>query len=1225
MTLDKEIFLKYNANGEFFYEIYIKRRKIMRNTTRKILLALTVVLALVCVFAVAAFATEYKIPVRDGWEAAGGPMGVIHDDTANGWKDSGYSDIDDHVSFTNGEKDVWVMIATNGTADLKSDKYPNLTYGNSFYAYFNEYERKVVIVAQGNLHSQLSAYSLQDSPTALLTTAKNYALYDKLYNLFAMEYIFTQDAFKDAVVPGLEMTWATYMADTIRSADIYSTSFPSSVSNANADTRTNEGIIVMERAIAKALYTLYSADETYAAAFAEANSPSTLTGSTYKPATDKQKMSRALLTGLALYAQELGASEETTSALSEAAMAYSETNTAKYYFVKGSGGSFGWKSGLENYLGDYGYVAMAFLINPSTSENANVGCLGNSVDTLELRNLGSKTRNFQNFGSVLTAFDKTTKVLIDTSLVTFAPESNASLDRGMFRLMNSLTTISHVTFAKDGTYTGEVKEGTANLSGFTANSKKEYGYTGYMLYGSAAVTDVVYYKNLMWASSGGSVDVSGVIYDYTLYGATNLKSFTIPANADTPLSQIRKYVFANSGLKEMYVLRAVSEDLTIASTAFSGCDSVTMYVLDKTSAANAVAALKTAGVKNVSVELFNPVQNPVSSTGVLVKMKDFTSASSDKLAIRFQFLWEEKGEAAAANAAAKYTFKGLGVIASTAATYESYEAAVLSETGLASSSLVAQEMLSASAGENSKVVNVLVTNADFTDGRRVFLSGYDAETGYYPFCLSLYGMTGDQITSEYYVAAYTEWEDADGNTFYTFTTLDYTKDGEAKNSISLYDTTLGLVKRGQINGSDYESEEDAQKYFYSVLELGALTTNKFTSHSVSANLAYAQFLNADGSFTYWNVDYRKYTSNPDFTGTGLSAILSAGSYGYRPDTTEAVATSGVQWSILRDGAKYIVLLTKNKNAAPEGVSYNYMVPSSGRNSQYGYYQPFHYLYGNVYHNKKDGAKDAEKTRAQNGAMTVYSPAVTESVYNAITTVVVDHGIVALATDSLAGIEIANTFVLPESCVTIMGCAIDKNTRLTDIIWTGDPDAKSEEKYNVDHLYDLRGCSTVNPTSFLCDNTSAVNVVTQKCVKVDGQLTFRNTAALERYWSADGYSGYTMPNSGVVDVSKGSVGTISKGYFDSMGKITTIKVPGAAKVGMPSDTDGNGRSHGAMGRTSYNYVVVGEDTNFSNSLKSFISYLHDPSSKNYKAAWANYADNLLVNGVSVKTLWPDLFS
>lgn len=1142
-------------------------------------------------------------------------MGVIHDDTANGWKDSGYSDIDDHVSFTNGEKDVWVMIATNGTADLKSDKYPNLTYGNSFYAYFNEYERKVVIVAQGNLHSQLSAYSLQDSPTALLTTAKKYALYDKLYNLFAMEYIFTQDAFKDAVVPGLEMTWATYMADTIGSADIYSTSFPSGVSNANADTRTNEGIIVMERAIAKALYTLYSADETYAAAFAEAGNPSTLTGSTYTPASDNQKMSRALLTGLTLWAQANGVDADTVSTLTAAANTYAADNSYKYYMVKGNGGSFGWKGGLENYLGDYGYVAMAFLINPSTSENANVGCLGNSVDTLELRNLGSKTRNFQNFGSVLTAFDKTTKVLIDTSLVTFAPESNASLDRGMFRLMNSLTTISHVTFAKDGTYTGEVKEGTADLSGFTANSKKEYGYTGYMLYGSAAVTDVVYYKSLMWASSGGSVDVSGVIYDYTLYGATNLKSFTIPANADTPLSQIGKNVFANSGLKEMYVLRAVSEDLTIASTAFSGCDSVTMYVLDKTSAVNVQKALTTAGVKNVSVEIFNPIQNPVSSTGVLVKMKDFTSASSDKLAIRFQFLWEEKGEAAAANAAANYTFKGLGVIASTAATYESYEAAVLSETGLASSSLVAQEMLSASADENSKVVSVLVTNADFTDGRRVFLSGYDPETGYYPFCLSLYGMTGDQITSEYYVAAYTEWEDADGNTFYTFTTLDYTKDGEAKNSISLYDTTLGLVKRGQINGSDYESEEDAQKYFYSVLELGALTTSSFNTPVVAANVGYTL---DNGSFTYWNVDYRKYVLNPNFTGGSLTA-----GWGYKPDTTEAVPTSGVQWSILCDGAKYVVLITKNKNAAPEGITYDYKVPTAGRNSQYSYYQPFHYLYGDV--NK------AATNAKTNGSMTVYSPAVTQTVFNAISTIVVDDGIVALDKDSLSYLTPAKTYVLPESCTAVEAYAISKNANLEDIIWTGDPDAKSETKYNVDHLYDLRGCSTVSNGSFLCDNSAAVNVVTQKGINVDGQLTFNNANSLLRYWSVSGYSGYTMPAAGTIDVSKGWHGNINKGYFNAGVTINTIIVKATLKSSHNAFTSGeDDRSYRAYGAgRSYNFILVDDNgnqvdyagTNFITYLETFIKDLQAGA----KAAQASNCDNLSVNGVSVKTIFPDLFS
>ena len=144
---------------------------------KKILLGLTVVLALVCVLALAISASDYKIPVRDGWEADGGPTGAVKGDTASGWEASGFADIDNHVSFSRGENDVWVQIATNSATNLKSGKY-NLTYGNGYRAYFNEYEKKVVMVATGALHSQLSAYKSQSTPTALMTTAKNYALYD---------------------------------------------------------------------------------------------------------------------------------------------------------------------------------------------------------------------------------------------------------------------------------------------------------------------------------------------------------------------------------------------------------------------------------------------------------------------------------------------------------------------------------------------------------------------------------------------------------------------------------------------------------------------------------------------------------------------------------------------------------------------------------------------------------------------------------------------------------------------------------------------------------------------------------------------------------------------------------------------------------------------------------------------------------------------------------------
>ena len=415
---------------------------------KKILLGLTVVLALVCVLALAISASDYKIPVADGWQ---GPTGAIKGDTANGWEASEFTDIDNHESFSRGENDVWVQIATNSTTNLKSGKY-NLTYGNGYRAYFNEYEKKVVMVATGALHSQLSAYKSQSTPTALMTTAKKYALYDKLYNLFALEYIFTQDAYKNVEVPGLGMTWSEYMASKVKASDIYSVTFPNNMTNDNADTRTNEAIIVLERAVANALYTLYNGDATYQAAFAEKGNPSTLTGATYAPASDKQRMSRALLTGLMIHASKLGAGD--TSAIAAAAQAYVNEKILTYYLAKGNGSSFGWSSGAENYFGEGGYVAMAFLVNSKTSENANVGCLSPYIETLEIRNSSTSVRQMQNIGSVLIAFDHVKSVLLDTTISAIYSEGSTSEDRALFRQMDSLTTVAHVAFDKNGEYTG---------------------------------------------------------------------------------------------------------------------------------------------------------------------------------------------------------------------------------------------------------------------------------------------------------------------------------------------------------------------------------------------------------------------------------------------------------------------------------------------------------------------------------------------------------------------------------------------------------------------------------------------------------------------------------------------------------------------------------------------------------------------------------------------------
>lgn len=1176
---------------------------------KKILLGLTVVLALVCVLALAISASDYKIPVRDGWEADGGPTGAVKGDTASGWEASGFADIDNHVSFSRGENDVWVQIATNSTTNLKSGKY-NLTYGNGYRAYFNEYEKKVVMVATGTLHSQLYSYATQSTPAALMTTAKKYALYDKLYNLFALEYIFTRDAFKDIDVPGLDMSWAEYMSGKIKASDISSVDFPSSISDSNADTYTNYPVVNMERAIANALYTLYGTNGDYTAAFADTTT--TYTGSTYKPATDKQKMSRALLTGLVIHASNLGAGD--TSDVAAAAKAYAEETVVKYYLAKGNGVSFGWSGGAENYFGEGGYIAMAFLINTKTSENAMVGGLGAYVETLEIRNSSTSVRALQNIGSVFVAFDNVTTVLLDKTISAIHSEGSNSSDRALFRMMDSITTVAHVTFDKNGEYTGEVKAGVFDFSGFTETKNANNLYIGHIGRQSPSITEAVLFETLVMSG----VDYSGVIQNSTLRETRGLIKVTIPANASTPLTEIRAAAFQDSGLKELYVLRSVADTFTVASDAFKNCSGVTMYVLDATSAKNAQNALAKAGVKNVSVELFNPIENPVSFDGALVKMKDFTSASSDKRAIRFQFTWEEKGEAALANAG--YTFKNLGIIASTAATYESYKAQVESETGLTLPSLVAQEMLAKAGTDGSKVVQVLVTNADFTDGRRTFLKGYDEESGYYPFCLSLYGMTGDQITAEYYVSAYTVWEDAAGNTYYTFTGIDYTKDGETKNSISLYDATLGLAKLGLINGSDYESDEDAEKYFYSVLEKGAYTTSSFTNHTTAAKNGYNQFLNTDGSFTYWNVDYRNYALDSSVSGGSLSA-----GWGFKPDTVEATSTSGVKFSILKDGAKYVVLITKDKNAA-DGATYT--VPVAGRSSQYYYYQPFHYKYGDV----------GSATANAKSVMTVYSPAVTQSVFNSITTIVVDDGIVALGADSLSAVTSATTYVLPESCTVVNSYSVSKNTALTDIIWTGDPDAKSEEKYNVEHLFDLRGCTTVGHSSFLSDNKAVENVVTSVSVKVSDQLTFNNTTNLERYWSTKGYAGYEKPDAGVIDLSLSTMGTINKGYLNTGSNINTIIVQGTLKISHNKFTSTEDeRSYRPLGKALNCNIVLTDSTGKkidyvwngasasgnTQFLTSLYTLIADLKAGARTAEQAN-CDNLSVNGVSVKTIFPDLF-
>ncbi len=1195
--------------------------------SRKFTLIMCAILALVCVLTLAAFATEetptepaYRIPVREGWT---GPVGVTKGQT--GWRDSGYSDIDSHTAGTNGATDVWVQVATNRSEYYKwtSDVSAPLTYGNGYDAYYNEYEGKVVLVARGNLHSTLYAHKSQASADSHIASGQKCEFYDVAFNMFALEFVFTQDAYKDLEVPGLGMTWSEYMSTVANSTDVLSMSFPGAIygdKDWNDDAKLNSYMIIKtERLISDALYELYKNDTTYQVAYSEATG-SDLIGSTFTPNTEKEHRDRALLVGLELYLKaivEKAGLYETPEKLNAALEAFraavvkaATANTREFYLSKGSGYMVGWASGLENYFGKHGFVSFPFLVN--TTDHENVGKLGATVEILEVRDIKGNGYSLQTFNPVLTAFNAVETVLFDSTMHILDPENAKESNRAFFVGMPALKTVAHVTFGTDGKFSEQVKTNVADLSGFDKFADTNAAYTINIFESCASIESAIWYKTLMFNKD--TEDHSGVIPNAVFASSANFSSLTIPANANTPLTAINANAFKNSGIKNIYVLRSVGADFTVDSTAFTGCSDVKINVLTYADAEKAYAAISAAGLtKTVSVKIIAPLENPIKSDGMMVKVRDLETASADNTSIRFLFKWNHKataegkdGAAYTANTAAGYTFAGAGFMACSGSNYRTFAANVKTATGSEDESVIAMSLM---ASDSAWIIKDTVADAEVSaGGSGPFLSGFSLADGYYPFCISLFGIDGANVLNDIYTVAYTAWTDADGNTYYTFTSHQYQKDGVDRNTISLYDVTLGLLKSGEINtkffDKDYDKDETigdadktkaseyAKRYLWDVIKQGALTTNEFTDHSATGTQAeYTLGGENKDTFTYWNVDYRKYVTvnSADFSSWGLKIT-----------GIESVPSSGLYWSIVQDGQKYVVLITKNTASAPKDVEYDYMVPGAGMSyTQHKHYVPFSHMYGEVNSGLADGS-----------TLTVYSPAVTESVFNGIVAIVMDEGVKGINHGGLSGCKSVQTLVYPESCTVMQDHAIRNNTAMANVIWTKDPYARAEKQYNLGSLMDLRGFTYLNWQSLVANNTSAVNIVMGTTNVSGTQFVFDGATALERVWNtANGYDNYSKPESGIIDIDFAQF-HFDKSFFNVGSKIHTVYVNSGSTI--KSDPSSSQYRISLGNQKTIDYITNDKTVNtFVNSAITFTKALRDA---NY-----NYADKISVNGTSIVEL------
>ncbi len=421
-------------------------------------------------------------------------------------------------------------------------------------------------------------------------------------------------------------------------------------------------------------------------------------------------------------------------------------------------------------------------------------------------------------------------------------------------------------------------------------------------------------------------------------------------------------------------------------------------------------------------------------------------------------------------------------------------------------------------GEKSPLVYIPVYKADG--------SGENKYTDYSKrqFCVSLTNITPDNALSDIYMAGYATWSDMKTGEEYTTVTTYAMPDGEK--AINLYEVTLGLVKKGSINS---ENTDDA--CFWQILQKGALKTDDFNTENDATKKEYTL---AEGEpFTYLDVDWYEYTGGKK------------DGYAFNP-TGVSKSESGVVWSVLKYTDEEYVLILRNKD---KSTYTNLAIPQSANgvnsSSEYKYYPPYDYRYGDT------------SDLVSGASICTYNPALSQADFEKIKTYVVDHGISVASSASFAGLTVIDTIVYPNGFSaesTYGNLMFAKSSALKNVIWChedekGNPIEHMAEFANEDgtndltSLVDLRGFANISFQQ-LFNSSGAVENVAFGTAKLSRgtERMFINANNLKRAWS-----GLSMPNAGVIDLTGFSITELKAGMFACGSYIKTIMLPDTVTV------------------------------------------------------------------------------
>lgn len=444
----------------------------------------------------------------------------------------------------------------------------------------------------------------------------------------------------------------------------------------------------------------------------------------------------------------------------------------------------------------------------------------------------------QDFGTYVASGLANIKTVKLTTNFTFRCGSNAANSYNTtFQNKASLTTVQYGDFAQSGAFTTDCPVNAVTLKEGNKAAATNYGVSSLIFSGCSSIERVIIEENTM--------------------GYVGLKT-----NA-----------FANcTSLKFVYITTAMSDSYLVGTTPFSGCSDVNVYV-DDTDAATALAAFTNITLKEHAdyeddLQEYFSKNAPIYADGVLVKIAD-NETTGENVAIRFIFRWD------AANTPAMGTPVKVGVVACSAAYYDGIGGTLEAEK------LVA--LLADTDTAKVKKNDIAV----YEDGKmslvgKFLADGTDASNGIYSYAYTLYGIPSDNYDSEIYAATYIQWSDGT----YSVASNTYTDYEEnTKNTISLYDVTLGLFKRGLIN-----SEYVEDKYLWDVIQNYKALSHAMTSEvNGGKNVTYLYF--PDNILGGYVLVYKATTKYADDGKTLAGAVIPHnGNYWGAPAKLEASMT-----------------------------------------------------------------------------------------------------------------------------------------------------------------------------------------------------------------------------------------------------------------------------------------------------------------------------------------------